>query len=75
MPALPQVVDPPGRGDHLLVDGGALAPALDDVQICAAARGLLAEIHGGKPAADSMPVRLRFSTNQAKSSQNVARHP
>src|SRR5574337_553130 len=52
-----QVLDPPERGDHLLADRRAIAPALDDLQIGAAARGLLAEIHGGKPAADSMPVR------------------
>src|SRR5574337_1443119 len=60
-----QVLDPPERGDHLLADRRALAPALDDLQIGAAARGLLAEIHGGKPAADSMPVR----TDSAKRSQ------
>src|SRR5574337_1601864 len=64
-----QVLDPPERGDHLLADRRAIAPALDDLQIGAAARGLLAEIHGGKPAADSMPVRTDSVTNTEKSSK------
>ncbi len=46
LPALPQLVDPPERGDHLLAHRRAFASALDDLQIGAAARGLPAEIHG-----------------------------
>ena len=46
LPARLQILDPPERGDHLLAHRGALAPAFDDLQIGAAARGLLAEIHG-----------------------------
>jgi len=49
LPALVEILDPPERGDHLLADRRALAPALDDLQIGAAAGGLLAEIHGGEP--------------------------
>src|SRR5208283_5331703 len=54
LPALLQLVDPPEGGDHLLANGCALAPALDDLQIGATAGRLLAEIHGG----DRTPTRL-----------------
>ena len=64
-----QIVDPPERRDHLLADRCALAPALDDLQIGAAARGLLAEIHGGKPVADSMSVRTESAAIPKKSSE------
>ena len=64
-----QILDPPERRDHLLADRCALAPALDDLQIGAAARSLLAEIHGGKPAADSMSVRTKSAAIPRKSSE------
>jgi len=54
LPALLQILDPSERGDHLLADRRAFAPAFDDLQIGAAAGGLLAEIHG---AGDSSRVR------------------
>src|SRR5208337_882836 len=57
LPTLLQVLDPPERRDHQLANRGALAPALDDLQRGATARGLLAEIHGGAPDADSELVR------------------
>ena len=44
LPALLQILDPAERGDHLLAHRRALAPALDDLEIGAAAGGLLAEI-------------------------------
>ena len=40
LPALLQILDPPERGDNLLAHRRALAPALDDLQVGAAARGL-----------------------------------
>ena len=69
LPAFLQFVDPPEGRDHLLAHRRALAPALDDLQIGAAARGLLAEIHGGKPEADSMPVRTESVCIPTKSSK------
>src|SRR5271166_2622371 len=67
LPALPQLVDPPERGDHLLADRAALAPALDDLQIGATVRGLFAEIHGGEPGADSILVRTLSACSPNKS--------
>src|SRR5271166_2606093 len=67
LPARLQLVDPPERGDHLLADRGALAPALDDLQIGATAGGLLAEIHGGEPGADSILVRTLSACSPNKS--------
>src|SRR5271165_6478058 len=67
LPARLQLVDPPERGDHLLADRGALAPALDDLQIGATAGGLLAEIHGGEPDADSIGVRTVSALNPQQS--------
>ena len=77
LPALLQILDPPERRDHLLAHRGALAPALDDLQIGAAAGGLLAEIHGGEPGADSILVRTVSACAPKKSIeiiQNVALH-
>ena len=53
---------PPERRDHLLAHSSRLAPALDDLQISATTRGLLAEIHGRLPDANSIAVRtdIRF---------------
>src|SRR5208282_162035 len=47
--ALAQILDAAERGDHLLAHLRALAAALDDLEIGAAARGFLAEIHGAEP--------------------------
>src|SRR5208283_3879580 len=47
--ALAQILDAAERGDHLLAHLRALATALDDLEIGAAARGFLAEIHGVEP--------------------------
>src|SRR5208337_2600254 len=47
--ALAQILDAAERGDHLLAHLRALATALDDLEIGAAARGFLAEIHGAEP--------------------------
>ena len=44
--ALPQILDPSQRRDHLLANRSAFPPALDDLEVGAAACGLLAEIHG-----------------------------
>jgi hypothetical protein len=44
--ALIQVLDTPERGDHLLADLQAFTAAFDDLEIGAAAGGLLAEGHG-----------------------------
>ena len=49
LPALAQLVEATDRGDHLLAHRSAIAPALDDLQIGAAAGGLLAKIHGAEP--------------------------
>ena len=49
LPALAQILDAAERGDDLLAHCRALAPAFDDLQIGAAAGGLLAEIHGTEP--------------------------
>src|SRR5208337_497021 len=51
----------------LLAHRGALAPALDDLQIGATAGGLLAEIHGGEPGADSILVRTLSACSPNKS--------
>ena len=67
LPALLQILDPPERGDHLLAHRGALAPALDDLQIGATAGGLLAEIHGGEPNAESIVVRTVSAHSLEKS--------
>src|SRR5271166_2770949 len=67
LPALLQILDPPERRDPLLAHRGALAPALDDLQIGATAGGLLAEIHGGEPGADSILVRTLSACSPNKS--------
>jgi hypothetical protein len=67
LPALLQILDPPERRDHLLAHRGALAPALDDLQIGATAGGLLAEIHGGEPGPDSILVRTVSACSPNKS--------
>ena len=43
---LVQIFDTPERGDHLLADLRAFAPAFNDLEIGTTARGLLAEVHG-----------------------------
>ena len=63
-----RLVEPPERGDHLLANRSAFAPALDDLQIGAAAGGLLAEIHGGEPDANSIEVRTEPTRDPEKSS-------
>src|SRR5271157_5449562 len=67
LPALLQILDPPERRDHLLAHCRARAPALDDLQIGATARGLLAEIHGGELDADSIVVRTDSASAPEKS--------
>jgi len=57
LPALLQILDPSERGDHLLADRCAFAPAFDDLQIDASARDLLAQIHGARQSGDSNRVR------------------
>ena len=47
--ALAQVLDAAEGGDHLLAHSGAFATAFDDLEIGAAARGFLTEIHGAGP--------------------------
>src|SRR5260370_40782940 len=47
--ALAQILDPAEGGDDLLAHRHALATAFDDLEICAAARGLLAAIPGSEP--------------------------
>jgi hypothetical protein len=69
LPALLQILDPPERRDHLLAHRSALAPALDDLQIGATTRGLLAEIHGGKPDTDSIGVSTDSAENPENSSE------
>ena len=49
LPALAQLLDATERRDHLLAHLSALAAAFDDLEIGAAARGLLAEIHVTEP--------------------------
>src|ERR1700723_1148021 len=49
LPALAQLVEAAERGDYLLAHRRPVAPALDDLQVGAAAGGLLAEIHGAEP--------------------------
>src|SRR5271169_2419409 len=49
LPALAQILDAAERRDHLLAHLRALAAAFDDLEIGAAARGLLAEIHVAEP--------------------------
>src|SRR5208337_324825 len=49
LPALAQLLDAAKRRDHLLAHLRALAAAFDDLEIGAAARGLLAEIHIAEP--------------------------
>ena len=73
LPALPQILDPPERRDHLLAHRGALAPALDDLKIGATAGGLLAEIHGGKPDDNSILVRTLSAPARTKSTETSAR--
>ena len=55
------------RCDDLLAHGGAFATAFDDLEISAAARGFLAEIHGAVPWSDSLWVRTRFGKRPTKS--------
>ena len=50
LPALAQLLDAAKRRDHLLAHLRALATAFDDLEIGAAARGLLAEIHVAEPS-------------------------
>ena len=69
LPALLEILDAPERRDHLLAYRRALAPALDDLQIGAAARSLLAEIHDGTPVTDSMSVRTDSAAIPEKSSK------
>src|SRR5271165_6597323 len=73
LPALLQILDPPERGDHLLAHRGALAPALDDLQIGAACGSLLAKIHGGTPDVDSNLVRTVSPSNPSESMPISAR--
>ena len=49
LPALAQILDAAERRDHLLAHLRAAAAAFDDLEIGAAARGLLAEIHVAEP--------------------------
>jgi hypothetical protein len=49
LPALAQILDAAERGDHLLAHCSPFAAALDDLEIGAAAGGLLTEIHGAEP--------------------------
>ena len=60
-------LDAPERCDDLLAHGGAFATAFDDLEISAAARGFLAEIHGAVPWSDSLWVRTRFGKRPTKS--------
>ena len=71
LPALLQILDPPERRDHLLAHRAALAPALDDLQIGAAAGSLLAEIHGGEPGGESILVRTASARNPPKIKANL----
>ena len=57
LPALTQILDAAEGGDDLLAHRRPLAPAFDDLEIGAAARGLLAKIHGAEPWGDSCVVR------------------
>jgi len=49
LPARLQILDAAERGDDLLAHRGTFATAFNDLEIGAAAGGLLAEIHGAEP--------------------------
>ena len=53
LPGVAQILDAAERGDHLLAHLRAVAAAFDDLEIGAAARGLLAEIHARNRPVDS----------------------
>lgn len=55
--AVAQILDAAERGDHLLAHLRAVAAAFDDLEVSAAARGLLAEIHARNRPANSFVVR------------------
>ena len=55
--AVAQILDAAERGDHLLAHLRAVAAAFDDLEIGAAARGLLAEIHARNRPTNSFVVR------------------
>jgi hypothetical protein len=59
LPALAENVEAAERGDHLLAHRSAFAPALDDLEVGAAAGGFLAEVHGGGSRGDSLVVRTK----------------
>ena len=67
LPALPQILDPSERRDHLLAHRCALAPTLYDLQIGATVGSLLAEIHDREPGADSHLVRTVSARSPGKS--------
>ena len=55
--AVAQILDAAERGDHLLAHLRAVAAAFDDLEVGAAARALLAEIHAQNRPPDSFVVR------------------
>ena len=68
-----QILDPPERGDHLLAHRGALASAFDNLQIGAAAGGLLAEIHSREGDIESVLVRTISACNPKESTKILAK--
>ena len=72
LPALAQILDPPERGDDPLAHLVAVAMALDDLEISAPARGLLAKIHGGEGSRDSIVVSTGFLMRPGMSIKNRA---
>ena len=71
LPARLQILDAAERGDHLLAHRGAFAAAFDDLEIGAAAGGLLAEIHGAEPWEQLIrgPHIIRNNTMKVKRNQ------
>ena len=57
LPAVAQILDAAERGDNLLAHLRAVAAAFDDLEVGAAARGLLAEIHARNRPSNSFMVR------------------
>src|SRR5271165_5322386 len=79
LPALAQLLDAAKRRDHLLAHLRAVAAAFDDLEIGAAARGLLAEIHARNRPADSFRGAHMICTEQTSFKSTifalrVARH-
>ena len=70
LPAFTQILDAAERGDDLLAHRRAFAPAFDDLEIGAAAGGLLAEIHGAEPWGRLMRgphiIRYQHQASQTK---------